>query len=527
MISMSTADRIKSKERVAISSNLFTSSLPNEMGSVEEALLLKPPPSAVVCLRAAAAEAAEACHHDGCPGCAMDRRKASLCGRIPSKELFFVGATSLAAALPITCLFPFMYFMVRDFNITKSDEDIGAYAGFLAASYMIGRAITSIFWGIASDRLGRKPIIVFAMLSVIILQTFFGLSTKYWMAVASRLLLGSLNGLLGPIKAYAIEVCPAEHQALGISIVSTMWGFGLVIGPGLGGYLSQPAEKYPQIFSKGSVFGRFPYLLPCLVVSFFAAIVLISCIWLPETIHRHKVTENHSRIVKALPSQKSHWDMPRKKSLLQNLPWISTMASSCLFGLHETAYSEILSIWAVSDRKYGGLSFSSGDIGQVLSMAGASLLVYQLFLYNRVNKALGPLISSRIASSLSIIVLATFPFMTYLSGAKLSFVLYSAAMMKSVLGITISTGTCLLQNNAVRQDQRGTANGISTSAMSFFKAISPIGAGLVFSWAQKRQDVTFFPGDQVVFLMLILVQLGGLISTFEPFLVLPPVDECS
>jgi hypothetical protein len=68
------------------------------MGSMEEALLLKPPPSVVVCHHAAAAEAAaEACHHDGCPGCAMDRRKVSLRGSIPYKELFYVGATSLAA----------------------------------------------------------------------------------------------------------------------------------------------------------------------------------------------------------------------------------------------------------------------------------------------------------------------------------------------------------------------------------------------------------------------------------------------
>jgi hypothetical protein len=52
----------------------------------------------VVCHHAAAAEAAaEACHHDGCPGCAMDRRKVSLRGSIPYKELFYVGATSLAA----------------------------------------------------------------------------------------------------------------------------------------------------------------------------------------------------------------------------------------------------------------------------------------------------------------------------------------------------------------------------------------------------------------------------------------------
>jgi hypothetical protein len=34
---------------------------------------------------------------EGCPGCAMDRRKESSKGRIPYKELFFVGITSLAS----------------------------------------------------------------------------------------------------------------------------------------------------------------------------------------------------------------------------------------------------------------------------------------------------------------------------------------------------------------------------------------------------------------------------------------------
>uniref|UniRef100_A0A453KBF4 Major facilitator superfamily (MFS) profile domain-containing protein n=1 Tax=Aegilops tauschii subsp. strangulata TaxID=200361 RepID=A0A453KBF4_AEGTS len=340
---------------------------------------------------------------------------------------------------------------------------------------MIGRAFSAIFWGIVADRIGRKPVIVFSILSVVIFNTLFGLSTEYWMAIATRLVLGSLNGLLAPIK------------------VNTAWGFGLVIGPALGGYLAQPAEKYPQIFSKESVFGRFPYFLPCVAVSLLAAIVLISCIWMPETIHKHKSPEKDIQKVKALPSEQSYLDSPRKKSLLQNWPWMSTMVSYCFFGLHDTAYSEILSLWAVSDRKYGGLSFSSEDIGGVLAVAGASLLVYQLIIYHWVHKFLGPVISSRVASALSILIVSTYPFMTYLSGAKLSFALYSAAMMRSVVAITASTGISLLQNHAVRQDQRGTANGISTTAMSFFKAIAPIGAGYLFSWAQKHQDSTFFP----------------------------------
>ncbi|PAN15775.2 hypothetical protein PAHAL_3G018600 [Panicum hallii] len=427
------------------------------MGS-EEAPLLLPPPAV-----------------EGCPGCAMERRKASSKGRIPYRELFFVGVTSLASS----------------------------------ASYMVGRAVSAIFWGIIADRIGRKPVITFSILSVVIFNTLFGLSTTYWMAIATRFVLGALNGLLAPIKAYCVEVCQTEHQALGLSLTN----LGLIVGPALGGYLSQPTEKYRQIFSDGSVFGSFPYLLPCLSVSAIATLVLISCTWLPETIHRHKVPEKDTKVVKAFSSQEGYRDSPRKKSLLQNRPWMSTMLPYCLFSLHDTAYSEILSLWAVSYRKYGGLSFSTEDIGEVLAMAGASFLVYQLIIYRWVHKILG--------TAVSILGLATYPFMTYLYGVELSLALYSAAMMKSGLAITATTGICLLQNNAVCQEQRGTANGISTTAMSFLKSIAPVGAGALFSWAQKRQDATFLPGDQVVFVVLNLVQLLGLISTFEPFLVLP------
>jgi hypothetical protein len=48
-------------------------------------------------LQPAAAEE-ESCYREaGCPGCAQDRRKESSGGRIPCKELFFVGLTTLAS----------------------------------------------------------------------------------------------------------------------------------------------------------------------------------------------------------------------------------------------------------------------------------------------------------------------------------------------------------------------------------------------------------------------------------------------
>ncbi|CAD6268824.1 unnamed protein product [Miscanthus lutarioriparius] len=360
--------------------------------------------------------------------------------------------------------------MIRDLHAAKRTEDIGLYAGFVGASFMLGRCLTSTAWGIAADRIGRKPVVMVGILSVVIFNTLFELSTSYWMAIATRFLLGALNGLLGPIKAYAIEICGPEHEALGLSLVSTAWWIGLIIGPALGGYLAL------------------------------------------ETLHKHKVHENENKIVEALEAHlidsnekvEKLSSLDGKKSLFKNWPLMSSIIMYCVFSIHDMAYTEVFSLWAESDKKYGGLSLSSQDVGQVLSITGVSLIIYQLSVYPWINKILGPAIkSSRIAA------------------------------------ITIVTSTFILQNNAVPQDQRGAANGLSMTVMSLFKAVAPAGAGIVFSWAQRRQQAFFFPGlslyfqfssdstinphtgDQMVFFLLSVVEFLGLVLTFKPFMVMP------
>ncbi|KAI4972227.1 hypothetical protein ZWY2020_003152 [Hordeum vulgare] len=69
--------------------------------------------------------------------------------------------------------------------------------------------------------------------------------------------------------------------------------------------------------------------------------------------------------------------------------------------------------------------------------------------------------------------------MTYLSGPGLSIVLNIASVIKNNLGVTIITCTFILQNNAVPQNQRGAANGLAMTGMSFFKAVAPASVDIV------------------------------------------------
>ncbi|KAK4339470.1 hypothetical protein RND71_040932 [Anisodus tanguticus] len=193
-----------------------------------------------------------------------------------------------------------------------------------------------------------------------------------------------------------------------------------------------------------------------------------------------------------------------KENLFKNWPLMSSIIIYCVFALHDVAYTiftnsllQIFSLWAVSPRKFGGLSFTTADVGEVLSISGFGLLVFQLTFYSLVAKYVGPIMTARFAGVLSIPLLMSYPYIAMLSGITLSVVMNFASMMKNILSISIITGLFILQNKAVDQRQRGAANGIAMTGMSFFKALGPEGGGALFSWAQKRLDASILPGSNL------------------------------
>jgi MFS family permease len=407
--------------------------------------------------------------HEDCSGCKVDQMKRLRRG-FPFWELFTVWIIVLCTALPISSLFPFLYFMIDDFNIAKKEEDIGFYAGFVGCSFMLGRAFTSVAWGLVADRYGRKPVILIGTASVlvtlvfissvshcllfyflypnalkilcyrVVFNTLFGLSLNFWMAIITRFCLGSFNGLLGPIKAYAMEIFRDEYQGLALSAVSTAWGIGLIIGPAIGGFLAQPAKQYPSLFSQDSIFGKFPFFLPCLAISVFAFLVTIVSSRIPETLHNHKFNDDESYdALKDLsddPESNKVAERNGKSSLLNNWPLISSIIVYCVFSLHDMAYTEIFSLWANSPRKYGGLGYSTADVGSVLAFSGFGLLIFQLSLYSYAERLLGPIIVTRISGSLAMVVLSCYPLIAKLSGLALTVTVTSASVAKSVLGVS-------------------------------------------------------------------------------------------
>jgi MFS family permease len=101
--------------------------------------------------------------------------------------------------------------MVKDLGIAEKDASL--YAGLLVSAYAVAEALTSMGWGILSDRVGRKPVVLFGLVGVALSSLIFGLAKSYWVALLARFVGGALNGNVSVMQTMVAEMVKLpEHE---------------------------------------------------------------------------------------------------------------------------------------------------------------------------------------------------------------------------------------------------------------------------------------------------------------------------
>ncbi|XP_062597374.1 uncharacterized protein LOC134258806 [Saccostrea cucullata] len=204
------------------------------------------------------------------------------------KIIGLVFISMFTGTLSLTFLFPFLPEMILFFGYQETDK--GYYAGMVASMVFAGRAAGSFFWGWLSDKMGRRPVMLMTIFGNGFFCLLFGFTSNLPMALIIRFLAGLANGTASISKAILYEVSDDSNQATGLSIVAMSWGAGIILGPAVGGILSNPASRYPSMFQKDGVFDQFPYLLPSLIVACVCfVVILVDFLVLPETRSRKQL----------------------------------------------------------------------------------------------------------------------------------------------------------------------------------------------------------------------------------------------
>lgn len=213
----------------------------------------------------------------------------------PVWQLGVICVMRFSEPLAFTSLFPYVYFMIRDFGIAESEAQISKYAGYLSSSFALTQFICTIQWGRVSDKIGRKYVLMTGLMGTSLMMLLFGFSTNYYMALFARSAMGCLNGNIAVLRTAIGEmVTKRSQQAIAFSSLPLLWNVGSVVGPLVGGssFFTRPkhSSKYDELSSLSfgewhdKFLDKYPYALSNIFVAVFLWIGLITgFLFLEET----------------------------------------------------------------------------------------------------------------------------------------------------------------------------------------------------------------------------------------------------
>lgn len=112
-----------------------------------------------------------------------------------------------------------------------------------------------------------------ALVTSAIGSVVFGFSKSYAMALTVRVAMGLGNGSFIVARTASSEFARGKKQveARGVGVLMSMVGYGMLIAPAVGGFLSEPLEQHPnnEWFQKYAAVLD-PFLLPNLVAAVLA-----------------------------------------------------------------------------------------------------------------------------------------------------------------------------------------------------------------------------------------------------------------
>jgi EmrB/QacA subfamily drug resistance transporter len=116
---------------------------------------------------------------------------------------------------------------------------IRLYAWVFSA-YLLTSTVTVPIYGKLADLFGRKPVFLFATVTFLIGSILCGQSQTMEQLIAFRLLQGLGAGGVLPITQTILgDVFPLEQRARITGLFSTIWGVAGLLGPGIGGFLTE------------------------------------------------------------------------------------------------------------------------------------------------------------------------------------------------------------------------------------------------------------------------------------------------
>jgi len=343
-------------------------------------------------------------------------------------------------------------------------RDLGAsdlVATLVASSYSLMQFLCIPLWGRLSDRVGRRPVLLWSIAASVAGMTLLGFARSLPLLFLARIWSGMATANIAVAQAYIADVTTPETRARGMGLIGMAFGLGFIIGPFVGGEL-----------------GRFEVLGQEGTLAAFAAAglslinLILAAFTLPESLRPESRNPTGRRKVFDLEAFRQVVRQPGIGVAM----WISFIALFWFSGME------------VTFRLFNEDAFAMGiaETGRVFAFLGLIVVIVQGGLIHRLSRRFGEVRLVRVglfSMSLGFVLLAVSP------DVGVWFLYVASGWVAVGNGLYSPTLTSYTSRQATLQTQ-GAALGVVQSMSALARVLGPLCGGLLYEFFGKRAPYT-------------------------------------
>jgi MFS transporter, DHA1 family, tetracycline resistance protein len=143
---------------------------------------------------------------------------------------------------------PSLIMTLAHVNVAQAAE----FGGWLAFVYALMQFFCAPVLGNLSDRFGRRPVLLFALLALGIDYLIMGSAPIISWLFVGRMVAGMAGASFTPAYAYIADITPPEKRAQSFGLMGAAFGIGFILGPAIGGMLGSFGPRAP-FFTAGAI----------------------------------------------------------------------------------------------------------------------------------------------------------------------------------------------------------------------------------------------------------------------------------
>ncbi|MBL0969067.1 MAG: MFS transporter [Brevundimonas sp.] len=334
------------------------------------------------------------------------------------------------------------------------------------SAYSLGQFFAEPFWGRLSDRIGRKPVLMMTVGANAIGYLALAFVPDIWLAIAVRLFTGLGAGNISTVQGYVADVTPPEQRAGRMGLIGAAFGLGFIVGPGLGGLLTQPQ------------LGHIGYQLPIFTAAGLAALAALGVlVFLRESRAKADPAAPRPRFLSGLHDARANPVVSR------------VLMVSLVYMAGFSAMESVFGLWA-EDR----YSWGAREVGLSFMIVGIISTLNQGFLAGRLARKFGEarvLATGMLLFGASLIAQVAAP-TAWFPAVSLDLGAFTLPVVQGwIIPIVMAVGACGMSlampnisamiSRSTPPDRQGAMLGLNMASGSIARIFGPMAAGALFS----------------------------------------------